>query len=153
MRSLTLAGAVLLLLMAANAGAQVPPPAPTGPERGLPSAVIAAFQKDYPAAKISGVETEREGTGLVFRVDSIDRGKRRLLVYTVTGSVLESSEQVEEKDLPKPVVDAIHSHKKAQFVRGMKITRSVNTHYELTLKGSRKTTMIVTPDGTVIDFK
>lgn len=58
-----------------------------------------------------------------------------------------------EKDLPKPVLDAVHSHKKAVFVKGMKVTRSVTTYYELTLRGTRKTTMVVRPDGSVVDFK
>ncbi len=151
MRSLIL-GACAALLLASAASAQVPN-APVGPARELPSGILAEFQKSYPGATISGVSTERDGNTLAFRVDSQDKGRRRVLLYSLTGSVIESSEQVDEKDLPKPVADAVHSHKKAVYVKGMKTTRSVTTYYELTLRGTRKTTMIVKPDGAVVSFK
>jgi hypothetical protein len=143
----------LALLFTVTATAQVPN-ALQGPARDLPTPVLTAFQKSYPAAVINDVATERDTiSGLAFRVDATDRGLRRVILYSVTGSVIESSEQVTEKDLPKPVLDAIHSQKKAQFVKGMKVTRSVNTYYELTLRGTRKTTMTVRPDGSVVDSK
>jgi hypothetical protein len=144
--------AALLLLFVVSALAQVPA-APQGPARDLPTPVLTAFQKSYPGATINNVSTERDGNSLAFRVDATDRGLRRVILYSITGSVIESSEQVSEKDLPKPVLDAMHSQKKAQFVKGMKLTRSVNTYYELTLRGTRKTTMTVKPDGTVLEFK
>jgi hypothetical protein len=147
-----LALAVFALLVAASASAQVPN-APQGPARDLPSPVLAAFQKSYPGATINDVTSERDGNSLAFRVDATDKGLRRVVLYSITGSVIESSEQVSEKDLPKPVLDAMHSHKKATFVKGMKVTRSVTTYYELTLRGTRKTTLVVRPDGSVVDSK
>jgi hypothetical protein len=148
----SLAFAVLVLLVAASASAQIPA-APHGPARDLPSPVLAAFQKSYPNATINSVNTERDGSSMAFRIDATDKGLRRVLLYSLAGSVIESSEQVSEKELPKPVLDAIRSHKKAVFVKGMKITRSLTTHYELTLRGTRKTTMVVRPDGSVVSFK
>jgi hypothetical protein len=144
--------AVFVLLLAAVASAQVPS-APQGPARDLPSPVLAAFQKAYPNATINRANTEREGGNLAFRIDATDKGLRRVLVYSLEGSVIEASEQVSEKDLPKPVLDAMHTHRKAVFVKGMKITRSVTTYYELTLRGTRKTTMVLRPDGSVVSFK
>jgi hypothetical protein len=152
MRSLALSVLGSLLLLAVNASAQVPN-APQGPARDVPSPVLAAFQKSYPTATINDVKTERDGNSLAFRLDSTDRGLRRVILYSLTGSVIESSEQVAEKDLPKPVLEAVHAHKKAAFVKGMKVTRSVTTYFELTLRGTRKTTMVVRPDGSVVEFK
>jgi hypothetical protein len=144
--------AAFALFLAAVALAQVPA-APQGPARDLPSPVLAAFQKSYPNATINSVDTERDGGNMAFRVDATDKGLRRVLLYSLAGSVIEASEQVSEKDLPKPVVDAMRSHRKAVFLKGMKITRSVTTYYELTLRGTRKTTMVVRPDGSVVSFK
>ena len=152
MRTLGLALFALVLFVGSPASAQVPN-APTGPARDLPTPVLTAFEKAYPTATISEVSTERNGSALAFRVDSVDKGRRRVIVYTATGSVLETSEQVEEKDLPKPVLDAVHSHPKAVYVKGMKITKSITTYYQLTLRGTRKTTMTVRPDGSLVDFK
>jgi hypothetical protein len=82
-----------------------------------------------------------------------DKGRRRVLVYDLNGSVLEAAEQIDEKDLPRPVADAIHEQSRAVYVKGMKITRGVNVQYEITLRGSRKTTMVLKPDGAVVSAK
>jgi hypothetical protein len=65
----------------------------------------------------------------------------------------ERREAVLEKDLPKPVAAAMHSHRRAIFVSATKVTRGGAVEYQLTLKGSRKTAMVVKPDGTVVSFK
>ena len=66
----------------------------------------------------------------------------------------ERLDDVKEKDLPAPVAGAFHSHRRALFVSGVKVTRDGSVvEYRLTLKGSRKTAMVVKPDGTVISFK
>jgi hypothetical protein len=65
----------------------------------------------------------------------------------------ERRETVAEKQLPKPVSDAFHSHRRAIFVSAVRVTRGASVEYHLTLKGSRKTAMVVKPDGTVVSFK
>ena len=65
----------------------------------------------------------------------------------------ERRETVTEQQLPKPVSDAFHSHRRAIFVSAAKVTRGASVEYHLTLKGSRKTAMVVKPDGTVLSFK
>ena len=65
----------------------------------------------------------------------------------------ERRDAVTEKQLPKPVADAFHSHRRAIFVSAVKVTRGATVEYHLTLKGSRKTAMVVKPDGTVVSFK
>ena len=63
------------------------------------------------------------------------------------------AEPVAEHELPAPVVAAMRSHPRAIYGSGQKVTRNGSVHYELTLRGTRKTTMVVTPDGTVLSFK
>jgi hypothetical protein len=87
------------------------------------------------------------------RVETMEKGRKTVVVYDASGAVLERSEQVEEKDLPKPVLDAIHSHRRAIFVSAMKVTRKGGVEYQITVRGSRKTAMVAKADGTVLSFK
>jgi len=90
------------------------------------------------------------------------RGVRQLLAAAmialaavgVLAQAKERLDDVKEKDLPKPVAEAMHSHRRAVFVSGVKVTRDNSVvEYRLTLKGSRKTAMVVKPDGSVLSFK
>ena len=86
------------------------------------------------------------------QVETMENG-RKVVSYDANGAVLETSEQVEEKDLPKPVLDAIHSHRRAIFVSARKVTRKGGVEYQITVRGSRKTAMVAKADGTVLSFK
>jgi hypothetical protein len=152
MRTSDLVSAAVALLLSVSTFAQVPA-APTGAARDLPSTVVTAIEKAYPAAAITGASQERQDGKIAFRVECLDKGRRRVLVYDLRGSVLEAAEEMDEKDLPAPVAAAMHSHPRAVYVKGMKITRGINVYYELTLRGTRKTTMIVRPGGSVVSFK
>jgi hypothetical protein len=118
-----------------------------------PPAVRKAFAQAYPGATISRVVQEREHGKTVVRIESIDRGRRRVLLYDPNGAVIEVAEQLEEKDLPKPVAAAMRSHPRAIYGSGMKVTRGGSVTYHLTLRGTRKTAMVAKPDGTVLSFK
>jgi negative regulator of replication initiation len=85
--------------------------------------------------------------------ESVEKGRRKVVRYDERGTLLEVGEQVDEKDLPAPVAAAMHSHRRAIFVSGMKFTRGKDVRYELTLRGSRKTAMVAKADGTVVTFK
>jgi hypothetical protein len=123
------------------------------PAATLPPAVKLAFEKAYPGATISSATQERDGSRAAFRVDSAQHGKRRSVLYDANGAVIEVAEQVEEKELPPPVAAAMHSHPRAIYVSGFKVTRGGSVEYRLTVRGTRKTAMLAKPDGTVISFK
>lgn len=124
-----------------------------GGSSGVPGDVLKAFQQAYPAAAITASRPERQDGRTVYRIDARDKGRRRIAVYDRAASLIESAGQVEEKELPAPVVAAIRSHRRAMYVTGMKVTRKGAVHYELTLRGSRRTAMIVKPDGAVVSFQ
>jgi hypothetical protein len=125
--------------------------APSG--TSLPAAVKSAFDKTYPGATISSVTQERDGNRTLIRVDSLHQGRKRIVLYDANGAVIEVAEQVEEKDLPKPVAAAMHSHPRAIYGSGLKVTRGSNVEYRLTVRGTKKTAMVAKPDGTVVSFK
>lgn len=123
------------------------------PAATLPPAVKTAFEKTYPGATIASATQERDGSRTAFRVDGTQNGKRRSVLYDGSGGVIEVAEQVDEKELPQPVAAAMHSHPRAIYVSGLKVTRGGNVEYRLTVRGSRKTAMVAKPDGTVVSFK
>ena len=123
------------------------------PVARLPLAVKTAFEKAYPGATISSATQERDGSRTVFRVDSTQSGRRRTVLYDASGGVIEVAEQVDEKELPAPVASAMHSHRRAIYVSGLKVTRGSDVEYRLTVRGSRKTAMVAKADGTVVSFK
>lgn len=123
------------------------------PAAVLPPPVKTAFEKAYPGATISSATQERDGSRTVFRVDTAQSGKRRTVLYDANGGLIEVTEQVDEKDLPAPVAAAMHSHRRAIYVSGLKVTRGSDVEYRLTVRGSRKTAMVAKPDGTVVSFK
>ncbi len=138
--------AMLVIALTATSLAQTP-------ATSLPPAIKGVFDKTYPGATISAVTQERDGSRAAFRVDSVQNGKRRVVLYDANGSVIELAEQVEEKDLPAPVAAAMHSHPRAIYGSGMKVTRGGNVEYRLTVRGTRKTAMVAKPDGTVVSFR
>ena len=119
----------------------------------LPAPVKSAFEKAYPGATISATTEERDGNRTAFRIEGLQSGKRRSVLYDASGSLIEVAEQVEEKELPQPVAAAMHSHPRAIYGSGFKVTRGNSVEYRLTVRGTRKTAMVVKPDGTVVSFK
>src|SRR5687768_13382134 len=119
----------------------------------LPPAVKSTFEKAYQGATISSVTQERDNNRPVFRVDGVQSGKRRSVLYDANAAAIEVAEQVEEKELPQPVAAAMHSHPRAIYVSGLKVTRGTSVEYRLTVRGTRKTAMVAKPDGTVVSFK
>jgi hypothetical protein len=139
----------LVAVLGAGMLAQSPP----NQTSSLPMPVMKAFRQAFPAATISTTTQERDSDRVVFRVDSVDKGRRRVLLYDASGTAIELAEQVEEKDLPPPVAAAMHAHPRAIYVTGMKVTRGGSVEYRLTVRGTRKTAMVAKPDGTVVSFK
>jgi hypothetical protein len=119
----------------------------------LPPAVKTAFEKTYRGATIASATQERDGGRTAFRVDGTQHGRRRSVLYDASGAAIEVAEQVEEKDLPPPVAASMHSHPRAIYVSGFKVTRGSSVEYRVTVRGTRKTAMVAKPDGTVLSFK
>jgi len=87
------------------------------------------------------------------KVETVVNGRRHVVLYDAAGKVAEVSDEVLEKELPKPVAAAMHSHPRAIYVSGWKVTRGSSVEYRLTVRGTRKTAMVAQPDGTVLSFK
>jgi hypothetical protein len=126
---------------------------PTNQSSSLPPLISKVFRTAYPGATIVATTQERDGDRQVFRIDGAEKGRKRTVLYDAGGTVVEIREQVDEKELPQPVAAAMHSHPRAIYVTGLKVTRGRNVEYRLTVRGTRKTAMIAKPDGTVLSFR
>ena len=143
---------ILLGLLTAGGSAASAQALPNG-TLSVPPAVLKAFQQAYPGATISAASPQRDAERTAFRFDSLDKGRRRVVLYDLNGTVLEVSEQVDEKELPPPVAAAIRAHRRAIYVMGLRVTRGRDVEYHVTVRGSRRTAMVAKPDGTVVSFK
>jgi hypothetical protein len=139
--------------LAAVLGVSVFAQASDGGPTSVPANVMTAFRQSHPGAVVVSTAQGREAGRTVFRIESRDGGRRRVVVYSQEAAVVEVAEHVEERDLPAPVSSAMHSHPRAIYVSGMKVSRQGDVQYQLTLRGTRKTAMVVKPDGTVLSFK
>lgn len=137
-----------LSALPAVAGAQS-----AGPPPPVPAAVLNAFHQTYPGATITAASTQRDNGRATFRVEAAVKGRRHVVLYDARGSIIEIAEEVADTDLPGPVTAAWRSHPRASYVSGMKVSRGKAVRYELTLRGTRKTALVVQPDGTVVSFK
>jgi uncharacterized membrane protein YkoI len=105
----------------------------------LPSAVLSAFQKEYPNAKIIGSGKERQGGKTVYEVESKDSTISRDLIYAANGNVIEVEESVPIKDLPEAVAGAVKTgYPKAQITKSERLTRGPDVRYEMQLKEGKK---------------
>jgi Peptidase propeptide and YPEB domain len=151
-RRMALALTVVVVVVSGATG-QAQKPSSAARPATLPAEAMKAFKQAYPDASITTTLQDTVNGRTVFRVDSIDKDRRRVVVYDARGAVLQVAEQVEEQELPPPVAAAMHSQPGAIFVSAMKVTEGKTTEYRLTLRGSRRTAMVVKPDGTVLSFK
>jgi hypothetical protein len=133
-------------------GAAVPAQTPNR-AASLPPAVLKAFEQAYPGASIAAASQQRDGDRVLYRVETVDKGRRRTALYERSGRLVERGDEVGQGELPPPVTAAWRSHPRAVSVTAVKITRGTVVEYHLTLRGTRKTAMVVTPDGTVLSFK
>jgi hypothetical protein len=83
-------------------------------KKDVPVAVLSAFEKAYPKAKVKGYSTETEDGKTYFEIESM-QGKMNLdASYLPDGTVAEIESGVAVKNLPIPVKDAV----KAKYPKG-----------------------------------
>jgi hypothetical protein len=97
-------------------------------ESTLPEAVRKTFTSKYPNATISKAESEKEGGVTVWDIEFREGRKHMETDIAENGTMLEFSEQVTQKSLPK---EALKSIKKAAEGGKVKQTDKVSINYEV----------------------
>ncbi len=119
--------------------------------KDLPAPVLAAFQRDYPQAKLVEATRETENDSVFYEIESKQAGVKRDLLYRPNGALVSVEEKMKPGDLPAFVRDSLKKeHPKGKIKSAEKITRGGVTSFEVVMKdGKRLLEIGLAPDGTV----
>jgi hypothetical protein len=122
-------------------------------KKDVPPAVLAAFEKAYPHAKIRGTSTEVESGKTYFEIESMDGSRARDILYLADGTVSEIEEVVATGTLPEAVKTAIgREFARAKIVKAERTTKGTEISYEVHVSlGSKKGSIVVDPSGKVLE--
>lgn len=123
----------------------------------LPKAVVEAVKKRFPDAQLVSAEKETEDGKTVFEVNIKNKGQTIEVTLTPEGTIVEIEKQIEAKDLPKTVAEALEKKfPKATFkvieeVIKVKDGKEGLAYYEVLLVTAemKKLEVAVTADGKI----
>jgi hypothetical protein len=143
----------LLVLAAAVATSPLPAQEKKISRKDVPPAVLAAFEKAYPHAKIRGTSTEVENGKTCFEIESVDGTGSRDVLYLPDGTVAEVEEAVPPGALPGAVRSAVGKEfAKAKIAKAEKTTRGTDIFYEVHVSlGLKKGSIVLDPSGKVLE--
>jgi hypothetical protein len=121
-------------------------------KKHVPQAVLNAFQKAYPDAKVEGYSTEKENGKTYYEVESM-KGEYTLDVsYLSDGTTAEVEEGVAPNDLPSPVIHAVKAkYPKGKILRAEKRTADNAVTYEMRIRtGKTHIGLQIDPSGKII---
>jgi hypothetical protein len=122
--------------------------------KDVPAAVLAAFAKSYPHAKIKGTSTEVEKGTTYYEIESLDGAQARDILYLADGTAAEIEEVVAPGALPAPVKTAVgNEFAKAKIEKAEKVTKGTDVSYEVHVRlGSKKGSIVLSPSGTLLEM-
>jgi hypothetical protein len=118
----------------------------------LPVAVLSAFQKAYPAARIKGASSEVEDGKTIYEVESVEGTINRDLLYAEDGSVVEIEETIALKALPDEVSKALKAETgKGKVQKAEKLTKGETIQYEFVISsGKNKREILIDLSGKIL---
>jgi len=149
-----------------SAKAKSAKPTISSSEAKLPDAVRKTFDDKFPNAKIESAQAEKEGGGTVWDIEFRVGKKHQETDIAEDGTMLEHSEQVMPKSVPKAAMSAIKKAAeggKINVVEKVTLTHEVKgdktvkldkpkTQYEANVtKGEQSSDIIVAEDGTMVE--
>ena len=97
----------------------------------VPEAVLSAFNRAYPKARINSYLRETREGKTVFELETIEKSTHRDLIYSATGEILEIEESLSPSALPGPVKVAVDGlYPKAKISKAEVVTKGTSTVYE-----------------------
>lgn len=101
-------------------------------EKDVPTAVVAAFHKQFPEAKEVKWEKEKENYEASFDLKKVDNS----VVFDESGKFIESEIEIKMSELPKGVVEYVQKTYSQKVKEAAKITAANGTvTYEAEIKG------------------
>lgn len=116
-----------------------------------PEAVMTAFHKAYPVAKIMDVSTETKDSVTYFEIESTDAGLRRDLLYRADGALFEIEEAIAVDSLPDTVIVTLKaSFPDGKLQKAERIMRGKMIEYEVTIEnGETGLEILLDSTGTI----
>ena len=97
----------------------------------VPEAVLGAFNRVYPKARVNAYLRETREGKTVFELETIEKSTHRDLIYSVAGEILEIEESLSPSALPGPVKVAVDGlYPKAKISKAEVVTKGTSTVYE-----------------------
>lgn len=105
----------------------------------LPQAVITAFEKAYPNARIIGCSKETQKDTVVYEIESKDSLIKRDISYGISGNVISLEETLPFSASPKVVQDSVtKAFPEPKVIKFEKSVEGAVTKFELLLKSGKK---------------
>lgn len=144
-----LSGLVLILLLSALALAEDQEVKIN--RKGLPAAVLSAFQQAYPDAKITAAALETENNQEYYEISCKERGVKRDVLYTADGRLVSVEERIKPGDLPSFVREAVAKrYAQGTITEAEQITQDNKTSYEVLLRqGDKYFELSLAADGSI----
>ncbi len=123
----------------------------------VPKAVLDAVKAKFPDAKLVSAEKETEDGKTVYEIAIKNKGQSIEVTLTPDGKIVEIEKQIEAKDMPKAVTEALAAkypkatYKMIEEVIKVKDGKEKLEYYEVLLVTAekKKLEVSVTPDGKV----
>ena len=122
--------------------------------KGVPAAVLAAFEKAYPHAAIKGYSKETDNGQLVYEIESVEGTVTRDVTYTAEAALISVEETLDTSALPAGVQAALDQKFPGGKIRkAEKVTKGAVVAYEFKIKHNGKTTEIsFDPEGNELNL-
>ncbi len=120
--------------------------------KDLPPAVVRAFHKAYPGAKITGASREVENRSTFYEIESLDGTITRDLVFTADGRLSEVEEAMTYEALPDVVrASFLKSYPDAGVKKVERLSHGASMRYEITvtMHGSQKE-IVIDSSGAIV---
>lgn len=105
----------------------------------VPKAVLDAVKARFPSAKLAEAEEETEDGTTTYEIELDHKGQEYTVSATAEGKITEIEREVEIKDLPKAVSDAIKKkYPNAKMEEAEEVTADNKTTYEVAVKNGKK---------------
>ena len=123
--------------------------------KDVPAAVLAAFAKAYPNAKIKGYskEPETENGQAVYEIECAEGKTTRDVTYAADGTLVLIEETLDTSELPPGVKAALdNKFPDGKIRKAERVTKGTDVRYEFKIKHNGQTTEIVfDPEGNELE--
>jgi hypothetical protein len=108
-------------------------------KKDLPSAVVSAFQQQYPNAVIKASSKEVEDSTTYYEIESVDGKTKRTILYSGDGKLTEIEEVISSKQLPDSARALIaRDYPKGDIEGAEKVTKGNVTTYEVKIENGKE---------------